>query len=142
MPDIKTVLGFDLGSKYIGVAVGHTSPALAQPLTSVIVTKQGPPWQEIARLIATWSPDALIVGIPLTMDGTEQPMTHAARFFLENLKQRFHLPVFAVDERLTTKEARARLFMLGGYKALQKKAVDSVAAQLIIETWLENACYE
>ena len=142
MPDIKTVLGFDYGSRYIGVAVGHTSPAMAQPLTSLTAQKGEPPWKEIDALLKTWSPNALIVGIPLNMDGSEQAITHSARFFLENLQQRFHLPVFAVDERLTTVEARARLFSSGGYKALHKKAIDSVAAQLIIETWLESAGYE
>ena len=142
MRDIKTVLGFDFGSKYIGVAVGHTLPAMAQPLTSLMAQKGELPWKEIDALLETWSPDALIVGIPLNMDGTEQAITHSARFFLENLQQRFHLPVFAVDERLTTVEARARLFSSGGYKALHKKAINSVSAQLIVETWLESACYE
>lgn len=142
MRDIKTVLGFDFGSKYIGVAVGHTSPVMAQPLTSLIAQKGEPPWKEIEALLKMWSPDALIVGIPLNMDGSEQAITHSARFFLENLKQRFQLRVFAVDERLTTVEARARLFSSGGYKALRKKAIDSVSAQLIVETWLESACYE
>lgn len=139
---IKTVLGFDFGTKYIGVAVGHTSPVMAQPLTSLIAQKGEPPWKEIDTLIKTWSPDALIVGVPLNMDGSEQRMTQFARFFSENLKQRSHLPVFTVDERLTTVEARARLFSSGGYKALQKKAIDSVSAQLIVEMWLESTRYE
>lgn len=139
---IKTVLGFDFGTKYIGVAVGYTSPVIAQPLTSLLAQKQEQLWEKIAGLIKTWSPDALIIGIPLNMDGSEQPITQAARFFSETLKQRFKLPVFNVDERLTTVEARARLFSSGGYKALKKKAVDSVSAQLIVEIWLENASYE
>ncbi|MDQ8039929.1 MAG: Holliday junction resolvase RuvX [Rickettsiella sp.] len=142
MPNIKTVLGFDFGTKYIGIAVGYTSLAMAQPLTSLAAQKREPPWQEIDALVKVWSPDALIVGIPLNMDGTEQPITQSARFFLENLKKRFHLPVFAADERLTTVEARSRLFASGGYKALNKRAIDSVSAQLIVETWLENARYE
>jgi putative Holliday junction resolvase len=138
MPDIKTVLGFDFGSKYIGVAVACTSPTMAQPLASLTSSKGRPPWEEIAILLKTWSPDALVVGIPLNMDGTDQAITQSARYFLENLKQRFRLPVFSVDERLTTVEARARLFSLGGYKALKKKAIDSVSAQLILETWLDT----
>jgi putative holliday junction resolvase len=142
MPKIKTVLGFDFGSKYIGVAIGYTVPVSALPLMSLVMQKGELPWNEITALLKTWSPDALIVGIPLNMDGSEQAITQSARFFLENLKQRFHLPVFAADERLTTVEARARLFAAGGYKALNKKAIDSVSAQLIVETWLESACYE
>ncbi len=138
MPDIKTVLGFDFGSKYFGVAVGYISPKMARPLTSLTMQAGEPPWKEIEALLKMWSPDALIVGIPLNMDGTEQPIAQSARFFLENLKQRFQLPVFAVDERLTTVEARSRLFESGGYKALSKKAIDSVSAQIIVEAWLES----
>jgi putative transcription antitermination factor YqgF len=59
-------------------------------------------------------------------------------YFLMELKNRFQLPVFPIDERLTTVEARSRLFALGGYKALKKKSIDSIAAQLIVEIWLEN----
>ena len=138
MPEIKTIIGFDFGSKYIGVAVGQTSPSLAQPLTSFAVKNGDLPWKEIAQLLQVWSPDILVVGIPLNMDGSEQPITHLARDFLMGLKNRFQLPVFPVDERLTTVEARSRLFAVGGYKALKKKSIDSIAAQLIVEMWLEN----
>lgn len=133
----KTVLGFDFGVKYIGVAVGSTDPVMAHPLAQLVV-KESVPWKDIDQLIRDWRPAVLVVGIPLNMDGTEQPITQWARQFLESLAERSKLPVFAVDERLTTVEARARLFSAGGYRALQKKAVDSVAAQLIVETWLEN----
>jgi putative Holliday junction resolvase len=138
MPEIKTVIGFDFGSKYIGVAVGQTSPSLAQPLTSLSVKNGDVHWKEIEQLLQIWLPDVLVVGIPLNMDGSEQPITHLARNFLMELKNRFQLPVFPIDERLTTVEARSRLFALGGYKALKKKSIDSIAAQLIVEIWLEN----
>jgi putative holliday junction resolvase len=138
MPEIKTVIGFDFGSKYIGVAVGQMPPSLAQPLTSLIVKNGEFPWKEIERLLEIWAPDALVVGVPLNMDGTEQPITYLARDFLMELENRFQLPVFPVDERLTTVEARSRLFAVGGYKALKKKSIDSIAAQLIVEMWLEN----
>jgi putative pre-16S rRNA nuclease len=138
MPEIKTIIGFDFGSRYIGVAVGQTSPSLAQPLTSLTVKNGELPWKEIDQLLQIWSPEILVVGIPLNMDGSEQAMTHLAHDFLLELKKRFQLPVFPIDERLTTVEARARLFAVGGYKALKKKSIDSVAAQLIVEMWLEN----
>lgn len=138
MPEIKTVLGFDFGVKYIGVALGQTEPLMAQPLTNLVAKNGKPPWNEIAALLKVWSPDALLVGIPLNMDGSEQAITYCAYDFLTDLETRFHLPVFAVDERLTTVEARARLFAMGGYKALQKRSIDSISAQLIVEMWLEN----
>lgn len=136
MPNDQTLLGFDFGLKHIGIAVGQTLTHTAQPLTSLKAEKGIPNWDEIKTLIANWRPQALVVGIPLNMDGTEQPLTHAAERFAEALEKNFALPVHRVDERLSSVEARAHLFEHGGYKALQKKAIDSMAAKLILETWL------
>ena len=138
MPNDQTLLGFDFGLKHIGVAVGQTFTHTAQPLTSLKAEKGIPQWEEIKKLINTWQPHALVVGIPLNMDGTEQPLTHAAKKFAASLEQHFHLIVHLVDERLSSVEARAHLFEHGGYKSLQKKAIDSMAAKLILETWLSN----
>ncbi len=143
MPDSATsteqvLLGFDFGLKYIGVAVGQTLTRTAQPLTTLTAQQGIPDWNEIKKLIETWRPNALVVGIPLNMDGSEQFLTHAARHFSEALEKHFNLPVHSMDERLSTIEARAHLFEKGGYKALQKKAIDSVAAQLILESWLQR----
>ena len=77
----------------------------------------------------------MVVGIPLNMDGSEQPLTQLARLFANTLKDQYNLPVFEMDERLTTKDARERLFAEGGYKALQDGQVDQVAAQLILQNW-------
>lgn len=136
MPDEKIFLGFDYGLKHIGVAVGQTLTRTAQALTSVRAHDGVADWNEIEKLIATWKPHALIVGNPLNMDGTPQWLTHKAQMFAKQLQQRYHLPVHLVDERLSTVEARAALFAAGGYKALQKKAIDSLSAKLILENWL------
>lgn len=134
-PD-QTLLGFDFGLKYIGVAIGQTYTRTAHPVTTLAAHNGIPQWDEVTKLIQTWRPNALVVGIPLNMDGTEQPITHAARKFSTELATRYQLPVHTMDERLSTVEARARLFEQGGYKALQKKAIDSMAAQLILESWM------
>jgi putative Holliday junction resolvase len=76
------------------------------------------------------------VVIPFNMDGSEQPIKKNAREFAELLQKRFHLPVFEMDERLTSVEAKARLFEAGGYKAIKNTPIDSVAAQLILQNWL------
>jgi putative Holliday junction resolvase len=65
-------------------------------------------------------------------------LTEAANQFADSLKTRFHLPVHGIDERLSTKDARERLFNEGGYKALQNGQVDQVAAQLILQNWLSQ----
>lgn len=130
----ETLLGFDYGHKQIGVAVGQTLTATASPLTTVRVTAAEPDWDAIGRLVETWHPDAIVVGIPLNMDGTEQLTTHTARRFARELGHRFHLPVYPADERLTTVEARRRLAEAGRPQAED----DAVAAQIILEAWLEE----
>lgn len=135
MPDNQMLLGFDFGLRHIGIAVGQTATQTAQALTSISAQQGTPQWEEIAQLIQTWRPHILVVGIPLNMDGTTQPLTQHAQRFADELKKRFQLPVHFVDERLTSVEARERLFEIGGYKALQKKNIDSMAAQIILETW-------
>ncbi|MCZ6719787.1 MAG: Holliday junction resolvase RuvX [Gammaproteobacteria bacterium] len=125
----KTLLGFDYGEKHIGVAVGQTLTATASPLETVQVKNRQPDWDTISRLIETWKPDALIVGLPLNMDGTPQAMTRAAERFMRQLQGRYPLPVQPVDERLSTIEAVDR-------SKSARQTVDAIAAQVILETWL------
>ncbi len=134
----EILLGFDFGTKRIGIAVGQTITKTARPLHVIKATAGVPQWDVIAKLIKTWQPDALVVGIPLNMDGTEQPLTQAAKQFADSLQKRFNLPVHGMDERLSTKAAREQLFNKGGYKALQHGQVDCVAAQLILQNWLNQ----
>lgn len=133
------LLGFDFGMKRIGVAVGQTVTKTARPLPVMHTNDGKPPLKALKKLIDTWQPAALIIGIPLNMDGTDQPVTYAARRFAEFLRKEFDLPVHEIDERLTTKAARENLFESGGYKALQNGQVDSVAAQLILQNWLTQS---
>lgn len=135
MPD-QFILGFDFGLKHIGVAVGQSLTCTAQALTSLSAQQGTPRWEEVSQLLKTWQPQAIVVGIPLNMDGTEQPLTKFAKQFAEELKTRYHLPVHPMDERLSTVEARSLLFAEKGYKGLKKKAIDSLSAQLILENWL------
>jgi putative Holliday junction resolvase len=137
-PTSDILLGFDFGTKRIGVAVGQTVTQSARPLTTLKAENGKPHLETLAKLIKIWQPTALIVGIPLNMDGTEQPLTLAARRFAEMLRNQFKIPVHEIDERLTTKAARESLFEDGGYKALQNGQVDAVAAQLILQNWINN----
>ncbi|MEL4250681.1 Holliday junction resolvase RuvX [Shewanella xiamenensis] len=134
----KTVLGFDFGTKSIGVAVGQQITSSAAPLLSLKAVDGIPNWDEIAKLIQEWQPDLVVVGLPLNMDGTEQEMTHRARKFANRLNAKFGVKIVTQDERLTTTDAKARLFELGGFKALTKGQVDAVSAVLIVESYFEN----
>ncbi|MBO2623714.1 Holliday junction resolvase RuvX [Shewanella algae] len=134
----KTVLGFDFGTKSIGIAIGQQLTGSASPLTSIKAVDGTPDWQQIAALIEEWQPDLVVVGLPLNMDGTEQEMTQRARKFANRIAGRFGVKVATQDERLTTADAKARLFELGGFKALTKGQIDAVSAVLIIESYFEN----
>lgn len=131
-------LCFDFGMKRIGVAVGQKLTGTATPLPTVSATNGTPnDWGVIANLIAQWKPAALVVGVPLNIDGSKQAITHAAQGFIKQLKKHTGITVFAAEERLTTKAAREKLFDDGGYRALKKKAIDGFAAKLILEEWMD-----
>jgi putative Holliday junction resolvase len=131
-------LGFDFGYKRIGVAVGQLLTCSASPLATVGARSGVPNWNVIANVIAEWTPQALIVGLPTCIDDRELYTTSAARRFAKQLHQRFELPVHLVDERLSTVEARERLFAQGGYRRIKQSEVDSIAACVILEQWLQH----
>lgn len=134
-PGARTLLGFDFGTRYIGVAVGQELTGTAQGLAALPTRDGGPDWDAITRLIDEWQPQAFVVGLPLNMDDTEQPLTQAARRFGNRLQGRYNRPVYLVDERLTSVEARARLAEAPRGRRT-KPAVDRLAAELILRTWL------
>lgn len=138
LPVEGIVLGFDFGTKKIGVAVGQTVTKTANPLGLLRANQGEPNWTSVKKLIDEWQPIALVVGIPLNMDGTRQRVTNQAEQFAEALKTQTGLPVYGIDERLTTVEARDRIFQEQGYKGLQKTAVDAIAAKIILEAWLHK----
>ena len=134
----KTLLGFDFGTKSIGVAVGQQLTGTARPLAAIKARDGVPDWNLLEKLLKEWQPDLVVVGLPLNMDGTEQPLTARARKFANHIHGRFGVAVELQDERLSTVEARAGLFEAGGYRALTKGNVDSGSAVIIVESWLDN----
>lgn len=134
-----TIMGFDFGTKRVGVAIGQTITQTARGLKTLDYESQATFWPSLDRLINEWRPQLLVVGLPFNMDGTEQWITDLARQFGDSLKQHTQLPVTYVDERLTTREARARVFEAGGYQALQDQAIDAVAAATILESWMGSS---
>lgn len=133
-----TLLGVDFGLRRIGTAVGQTFTRSANPL-KIITAEQGlPNWSDFEKIIKEWHPLAIIIGIPLNMDDSAQPMTHKARHFALQLKSRYKLPVHGMDERLTSFEVRQNLFDQGGYRAIQKGKIDALAAKIILEEWMQT----
>jgi len=134
-----TLLSFDFGTKSIGVAIGQKLTGTARPLPALKAQDGTPDWSKIEALLKEWQPDRVVVGLPLNMDGSEQPLTARARKFANRLHGRFGVPVDLHDERLSTVEARADLFSRGGFRALNKGSVDSLSAAVILESWFERA---
>lgn len=133
-----SLLGFDFGTKSIGVATGQMITATAQPLAAIKANDGIPNWETVENVLKEWKPDIVVVGLPLNMDGTEQPITQRAKKFGNRLSGRFGVKTVFQDERLTTASAKEFIFERGGYKALEKGKIDSVSAALILESWMEN----
>ena len=133
-----TLLAFDFGTRSIGVAIGQRITGTARPLTAIKAQDGTPDWNIIGRLLKEWQPEAVIVGLPLNMDGTEQPLTARARNFANKIHGRFGVAITLHDERLSTVEARAGLFERGGFRALNKGSVDSASVVVILESFFEQ----
>ena len=131
-------LAFDYGKRHTGVAVGSRQSGAAQPLTVLTAHAQEPDWEGIGKLIEEWRPRALVVGLPLNMDGSENAITHAARKFGAALQARYNLPVHMVDERLSSRAATEMLLEAGVPLKRHKRMIDSRAAQTILQTFLND----
>jgi putative Holliday junction resolvase len=131
------LIGFDYGSKRIGVAVGQNFTASAHPLAIVRVKNQQIDWRYISALIQEWQPEALIVGLPKHADGSECSTTIAAQNFAQQLEKRYKLPVHHIDERLSSVAAAERISDKDGKKNGEAN-LDAVAAQIILETWFSE----
>jgi putative Holliday junction resolvase len=135
---VRSVIGFDFGLKRIGLATGQLITATATPLVTLQAVNQAPDWENIEKHIRQWKPDALIVGIPYLTDGGESEITRAARNFSNKLAHRFGLPVYTVDESLSSFEAEAVLRQGMKISKHNKHEVDKMAAAIIVQRWLDS----
>lgn len=139
-PD-STVLGFDVGSRRIGVAIGSPFGVSARAIAVVDVHANGPDWIALDRLHKEWRPQGMVVGDPLTLEGEDQPNRKRAQAFARQLLQRYKVPVVLVDERSSSVEAARRFAVerAEGRKRRRDAAnLDAVAAAVIIERWLSS----
>lgn len=128
----RTYLAFDFGLRAIGVATAQALTGTSTPLGIVNAKAGVPDWEQIASLLEEWRPDALIVGLPLNMDGSESDMSARARKFAARLEGRFSLPVHMADERLSSREATARS---------GNRRDHALAAKIIAEGFLSGDCH-
>lgn len=135
-------LGFDYGTKHIGVAVGQRLTGIASPLGTVRVTQNKPDWAAIEKFVAEWHPAALVIGVAYQPDGSENPITQPMLRFGRQLEGRFHLPVHAMDETLSTFESRQMLYEdLQVNRKTYLAAKDALAAQRILQSWLNMTAH-
>jgi putative Holliday junction resolvase len=130
----QTLLGFDFGSRRIGVAVGQRITGTASALTTLAARDGQPDWNQISKLLETWQPQALVVGQPLQLDGSRSDITAAAERFARRLEGRFRLPVYLCDERLSSHAAEH----WSDTRNAHRGGLDAAAAQIILQDWLDS----
>lgn len=128
MPE-ETLLAFDYGETKIGVAIGNTLTAHARPLEIIKGEAQASKFARIEQLLAEWQPQRIVVGLPLTTEGCEQPASKRARRFGNQLHGRYGVAVVLVDERGSSMEAQS---ILGSHAP-----DDAVAAAIILQRYFD-----
>ena len=145
MPEAGRILGFDYGEQRIGVAVGQRITGTATPLTTLTSRDRKPDWDAISDLIQEWKPEALVVGMPYHLDGSESEMSERIKKFCRQLNGRYGLPVHQVDERLSSAEAEQTLKLQrqqGRRKKINKQEIDQLAAAVQLESWLSGTQHD
>lgn len=138
VPGIRAI-GVDLGSKRIGIAVSDISGTLASPLTTVTRSKsKRHDHEEIARLVRDEEAEMVVVGLPLSLDGTHGPAALAASAEAERIASVVGVPVEMYDERFTTVTAERGMIEVGLDAQQRRKVVDKVAAAVILQSWLDH----
>ncbi len=133
----RVLLGFDFGTKRIGVALGQELLQAARPLTTIVRKNKQADWQAIGTQIDEWQPQALVVGVPVQEDDSEQKMTRLARKFCNQLRGRFNLEVYEAEERFSSIAAEMAIRERRSQGAKKGSlGVDAVAAVEILESWL------
>ena len=142
-----SVLVFDYGTRHIGVAAVVAESRMSLPIATLDARRGRPGLQSLTALVREWSPTEFVLGLPLNIDESDSPMCDAVRDFGTYLSDHFNLPVDYVDERLSSLEARKRLFeqplpeRSKARRHRRKSKLDlsgnhALAAQVIGETWL------
>lgn len=134
----QTILGFDFGEKRIGVAVGNTITAQAQALMTLHVESNVERLKAVEKLVAAWRPAGIVIGQPEHPDGRPHEIAHLAKKFGNRLKEKFRLPVEYVNETLSSSEASRMLTARGIQGIAQKMHIDAVAAQVILQSYLDE----
>jgi putative holliday junction resolvase len=131
-------LGLDIGSKRIGVAVSDELGLTAQGLETLACTSPEKDVQRILQLVAQWSVDEIVVGMPYNLNGTEGIQARKVRAFMERITESVSVPVREWDERLSTAAAERTLLEADMSRAKRRKVIDKLAAVIILQGFLNS----
>lgn len=138
LPQSGKLLGLDLGTKTIGIAVSDALRMTATPLETIKRIKFGKDADEIDRLIKDNNPVGIVLGLPLNMDGSEGPRVQSTRAFARNLAARIEIPIVFWDERLSTSAVTRTLIEADVSRAKRAQVVDKLAASFILQGALDR----
>ena len=131
-------LGLDLGERRVGVAVCDSSATVATPVETLVRSgDRARDLQAIADQVSEWQAEIVVVGLPLSLDGTEGPAAKAARTEIDHLDRFLSVPVVSYDERLTTVIAERSLMEQQMKGPRRRNVVDQVAAAVILQSWID-----
>jgi putative Holliday junction resolvase len=138
LPETGAMLGLDLGTKTIGLALSDLRRTIASPLAVIRRTKFQADLLELRRFIEEHRPVALVLGLPVNMDGTEGTRAQATRGFARNIERQLGLPIFFWDERLSTAAVTRTLIEADASRKRRGEVVDKVAAAYILQGMLDR----
>lgn len=133
----ERVLGLDLGSKTIGLALSDTTLMIATPMETLKRTKFTQDAQKLCAIIAEQNIGALILGLPMNMDGTEGPRCQSTRQFARNMEEKTPIPIYFWDERLSTVAVTRTLLEADASRKRRAEVVDKMAAAYILQGALD-----
>ncbi len=134
----QTIIAFDFGLKNLGVAVGQTITASASELPPLKARDGIPNWEQLGKLLDDWKPDLVVIGNPINLDDTASELSVRAKKFGNRINGRFAVAVALVDERYSSKEAKSQARDHGHKGDYGNNPIDSIAARIILETWLNE----
>lgn len=130
-------LGLDIGATRVGVAVSDPAGIMASPVTVLDARRLAGDVRDLARLVEDYEAEVLVIGLPLTMGGSEGPQADDVRAEAERLAAAVGLPVEYQDERLSSAEARRAMHEAGMSDRQQRGSLDKVAAAIVLQGWLD-----
>jgi len=138
LPDGARLLGLDVGTKTLGLALSDVTRTIASGLTTLSRAKFSADAQRLLQLVQKHAIGGLVVGLPVNLDGSEGPRAQATRAFVRNLGRLIGLPILFWDERLTTAAAERALLEADVSRQRRARVIDKVAATLILQGALDR----